>query len=291
MVEHHVDIRQTDGINLLDTTAIHQMFGRNQNLGFFKEQGCLVIGDQDPVIGRNHEVALWQSIPKSAAPDQYRAQMRGGRKQLAAQRFGADPANFLQAVIARDHPVPDFQGFDRALACGGEDHGAGCETGHDLFDIFEFQRAAVVEMDDAIFHVVTGVNDMVNIRHNKRVKVVTTGTAIDVIAAGPVNDIAIGTGRDHVGTLAGEDGIITDPTFDTVVAIATFQVIVALVAQDVIVPRAAQDGIVTLATAEVVMARHPENGIRTGAAVDCISVGADSVGQIAGIGSVSIPVA
>ena len=101
-------------VDLLHALAGDQMLGRDQHFVLVEVKRGAVIGHQHAVVGRHQHVAFRQAVAKAALPDQHRLQMRDGRRSCQLRAFCADPADFLNAVVAGDDLVAGLQRFPPA---------------------------------------------------------------------------------------------------------------------------------------------------------------------------------
>ena len=84
-------------------------------------------------------------------------------KLAVVQGLAADPADFLDPVVAADDAIANREFLDGALSSGRGDGGSGCEAGHNVLDVFEGEGADdiplwIEELDDTVFGIV-GIED------------------------------------------------------------------------------------------------------------------------------------
>ena len=281
MVEHHVDIGCADRIDLLNVLVIDQMLGRDQHFAFFEHQSGLLVGDQNPVVGRDFHVTLWQTTSQCTLADQDRPQMRVLHQQATIHSLVANPPDLLRAVVAGDDLVAELQLFDQFFALLRQDQRARRKAGDNGFDFLKDNRIAVIEVNDAILVVRAGVFDEIDIIgvHDQRVKVITARTTVDHVACTGDKGIAIITAIHDIVAFGPDQKVVTRATDQRVIAVATiklivtgttFQMVFAAAAYDDVIAVAAFETIVAFFAVKNVVTVFAKNSVVSGAAVDCV---------------------
>lgn len=122
-IEHDVKIGDRVTGHLADIHTINQMLGGHQNLAFSKQQLRAVSGKQNTVLGRDQHR---RTAEKAADPGHFDR----GKPALAGDGLMSNPSNGLRTVIKRHNQIAGLERFDGPLSGGGQDQGAGRETGH-----------------------------------------------------------------------------------------------------------------------------------------------------------------
>src|SRR6056297_2255088 len=328
LVEHEVDIAHPAGLDRVDAVHARQVLGRGQNLTLIEVQRAAVVVDQHAVLRADHHVTLRQAAAQRSGADQNRLEVGRLAQFLTGQIPAPDPADFLQPVVAGDHPVTDLQLFHQALAFRRGNHRARRETGDHILDFGKAQRprnrsVAVQELNRTRCRVAIGIQGFTD--HPKRsktgqvqrVKVIAAGATIDHVTGPGIREcitviatrkgVTAGTPAKH-GIIPGTaiDHIVVGTAVQDVVARATFQRILVAVAKEGVIPLPAEQrviakvaanhvivdarihGVIALAGGDVVIVVAGEDKVVTGAALDRVHV-IHGVG-VGGIGNAGITV-
>lgn len=141
--QHHLvpgaeemDIGDAKRLHRPDQAAVDDVLGGDEHLVLLVVEHGAVVGDEEAVVRADLHVAFGQTVAETALRDQDGPKVRGHGKLPVVERPLAGPADFLNAVVARDDAIADGKLLDGAFTPEGGNGGSGCKAGHDTLYVF-----------------------------------------------------------------------------------------------------------------------------------------------------------